>query len=110
MRVSLQQEVLFLHQDDVPRYKKSGSVVRNSYFWALRSIADRALFNQDWEFADEVWPALVRMLTSFAESGYLGYSETILEFAEGEEIPALLKPVATWALPEDDLDKEEDEP
>ncbi len=109
MRVHLQQQVLFLHQDDVPRYKKSGSVVRNSYFWALRSIADRALFNQDWEFADEVWPALVRMLTSFAESGYLGYSETVLAFAEGEEIPALLKPVATWALPEEDLD-EADEP
>jgi hypothetical protein len=105
MRVYLQQQVLFLHQDDVPRYKKSGSVVRNSYFWALRSIADRALFNQDWEFADEVWPALVRMLTSFAESGYLGYVETVLEFAEGTEIPVILKPVATWALPEDDLDE-----
>lgn len=96
MRVRLDPPILYLHQDDVPRYKKSGSVVRNSYFWALRSIADRALFNQDWEFADEVWPALTRMLTSFAESGYLGYGETMLEFAEGDDIPALLKPMATW--------------
>lgn len=104
MRAHIHDQILYLHQDDVPPYKKSGSVVRNSYFWALRSIADRALFNQDWEFADEVWPALTRMLTSFAESGYLGYAETMLEFAEDAEIPKVLKPMATWASPEDDDD------
>ena len=106
MRAHIDQGILYLHQDDVPRYKKSGSVVRNSFFWALRSIADRALFNQDWELADEVWPALTRMLTSFAESGYLGYSETMLEFAEDAEIPALLKPMATWVAPEEDEDED----
>jgi hypothetical protein len=105
MRVRLDQPILYLHQDDVPRYKKSGSVVRNSYFWALRSIADRALFNQDWEFAEEVWPALSRMLMSFAESGYLGYSETVLEFAADERIPTVLKPVSTWIS----LDEDEEE-
>jgi hypothetical protein len=104
MRARIDSPILYLHQDDVPPYKKSGSVVRNSYFWALRSIADRALFNQDWEFADEVWPALTRMLTSFAESGYLGYRETVLEFDADAEIPAILKPVGTWVSPEDDLD------
>lgn len=107
MRVHIDQAILYLHQDDVPRYKKSGSVVRNSYFWALRSIADRALFNQAWEFADEVWPALTRMLTSFAESGYLGYAETVLEFVEDAEIPAILKPMATWVVLEEDEDDPE---
>lgn len=102
MRAHIHNQILYLHQDDVPPYKKSGSVVRNSYFWALRSIADRALFNQDWEFADEVWPALTRMLTSFAESGYLGYTETILEFSDDDIIPPELKPMGTWVSPEDD--------
>jgi hypothetical protein len=105
MRARIDSPVLYLHQDDVPHYRKSGSVVRNSYFWALRSIADRALFNQDWEFVDEVWPALTRMLTSFAEVGYLGYSETILEFDDGADIPAVLKPMATWVAPEDDVEQ-----
>jgi hypothetical protein len=45
------------------------------------------------------------MLTSFAESGYLGYGETVLEFAEDAEIPAILKPMATWVIPEDDEDE-----
>ncbi|QQE65444.1 hypothetical protein GFS31_21320 [Leptolyngbya sp. BL0902] len=108
MRARIDSPILYLHQDDVPPYKKSGSVVRNNYFWALRSIADRAFFNQDWEFADEVWPALVRMLTSFAESGYLGFSETMLEFAEGEDIPAVLKPMATWVAPEEEDEGPED--
>lgn len=97
MRSRIDQQILYLHQDDVPHYKKKGSVVRNSYFWALRSIADQAGFSKDWEFADEVWPALCRMLTAFAEAGYLYYRETVLEFAPEDEIPAMLKPVATWA-------------
>jgi hypothetical protein len=106
MRARIHQQILYLHQDDVPSYKKSGSVVRNSYFWALRSIADRALFNQDWEFADQVWPALARMATSFAESGYLGYRETVLEFEDDAIIPEALRPVGTWVGPEDDGSEE----
>ena len=39
MRVKIDNEVLFIHRDDVPKYNKQGSIVRNSYFWALRSIA-----------------------------------------------------------------------
>lgn len=96
MRSRTHQQILFLHQNDVPHYQKKGSVVRNSYFWALRSIADYAGFNKDWEFADEVWPALCRMLGSFAEAGYLYTRETQLEFALDDEVPPVLKPVATW--------------
>lgn len=97
MRARLEDQILFIHQDDVPEYKKQGSVVRNSYFWALRSISARAYRKQDWEYEAEVWLALQRLLQTFAESGYLGLSETILEFSsEQAEIPAILKPVATW--------------
>ncbi|PLZ39890.1 hypothetical protein CBP27_07720, partial [Fischerella thermalis WC542] len=42
MRSKIENDVLFLHHEDVPEYKKGGSVVRNSYFWALRSIAGKA--------------------------------------------------------------------
>jgi hypothetical protein len=96
MRAHIDQDILYLHKDDVPAYKKSGSVVRNSYFWALRSIADRAGFNHDWEFADLVWPALGRMILTFMESGYLGYRETILEFTDDATVPEALRPVSTW--------------
>lgn len=97
MRARIQNDVIFLHHEDVPVYKKTGSVVRNSYFWALKSIADRAHRDRDWEFDQEVWPALRRMLLSFSESGYLGLRETILEFPiEQGEIPAILQIVATW--------------
>jgi hypothetical protein len=101
MRARIHQQILYLHHEDVPAYKKSGSIVRNSYFWALKSIADRAMFNQDWEFADIVWPALSRMLLSFTESGYLGYRETVLEFPDHEVIPDELRAVGTWVAPED---------
>ncbi|HIK44664.1 MAG TPA: hypothetical protein IGR64_07210 [Leptolyngbyaceae cyanobacterium M65_K2018_010] len=101
MRARTHRQILYLHRADVPSYKKSGSVVRNSYFWALRSIADRAGFNQDWEFADEVWPALTRMLIAFAESGYLGYRETVLEFEDLGGIPEALKVVGTGLGPEE---------
>jgi hypothetical protein len=101
MRARIHQQILYLHHEDVPAYKKSGSVVRNSYFWALKSIADRAMFNQDWEFADIVWPALGRMLLSFTESGYLGYRETVLEFPDHEVIPDELRAVGTWVAPEE---------
>lgn len=97
MRAQIHQDILYVHHEDVPDYKKSGSIVRNSYFWALRSISDRAAFNKDWEFADVVWPALGRMLMAFTESGYLGYRETILEFNPADTIPEDLRPVGTWA-------------
>ncbi|QZZ23355.1 hypothetical protein J5X98_03490 [Leptothermofonsia sichuanensis E412] len=90
-------QIVFIHHEDVPEYKKGGSIVRNSYFWALRSIAARAYRQRDWEYEAEVWLALQRMLRSFGESGYLGLSETLLEFPSDQaEIPAVLKPVSTW--------------
>lgn len=102
MRARIENDVLLLHQDDVPHYKKKGSVVRNTYFWALRSIAGRANLGQDWEYETEVWLALQRVLMSFTESGYLGLSETILEFPpEQYEIPPVFRSVATWASPEE---------
>ena len=98
MRVRVDNEVLYLHKEDVPHYKKSGSVVRNTYFWTLRSIADRADFDREWEYVSEVWLALSRALLSYAESGYLSTSETILEFpSDYGEIPTVFRYVATWA-------------
>ncbi|MGD1897558.1 MAG: hypothetical protein ACFB16_11480 [Phormidesmis sp.] len=111
MRARIDNGVLFVHNDDVPPYKKNGPIVRNSYFWALKSIADRAPFSKEWEFEERVWIALTRMLTSFAESGYLGLRETQLEFDPDDEIPSELRPMATWQAPaeqgtEDDLEEE----
>ena len=100
MRARIENGVLFVRNEDVPPYKKSGSVVRNSYFWALKSIADRAPFQKDWEFEERVWIALTRMLTSFAESGYLGLKETQLEFYSNDEIPAELRAMSTWSDPD----------
>jgi hypothetical protein len=97
MRARIENNVLFIHHEDVPEFKKGGSVVRNSYFWALRSIAGHARRDQDWEYESEVWLALARMLMSFTESGYLGYRETILEFPLSQgEIPSILRDVGTW--------------
>lgn len=97
MRARIENEILFLHQDDVPAYKKGGSVVRNTYFWALKAIAAYASYGKDWEYDAEVWLALQRLLLSFSESGYLGLRETILEFSpEQPEIPSILRPIATW--------------
>ncbi|MFE4107415.1 hypothetical protein [Almyronema epifaneia] len=96
MRARISNQVIYLHKADVPQYKKQGSVVRNTYFWALRSIADRAYRDQEWEYEEQVWLALVRMLTSFAESGYLGYRETALEFSPEASIPQQLRTVSTW--------------
>ncbi|HIK18588.1 MAG TPA: hypothetical protein IGS53_25365 [Leptolyngbyaceae cyanobacterium M33_DOE_097] len=97
MRARLDKEILFIHHEDVPPYKKGGSIVRNSYFWALKSIAAMAKRDRDWEFDAEVWVALQRMLLSFGESGYLGLSETILEFPAAEtSIPPALRAVSTW--------------
>lgn len=107
MRARIDNQVLFLRNEDMPPYKKKGSIVRNSYFWALKSIADRAPFEKDWEFEERVWIALTRLLTSFAESGYLGLKETQLEFANDDEIPPVLKPMATWYDPADYSEDEE---
>ncbi|WP_016952381.1 MULTISPECIES: hypothetical protein [Nostocaceae] len=97
MRAKIENNVLFIHKEDVPEFKKGGSVVRNSYFWALRSIAGRARRDHDWEYESDVWLALTRMLMSFTESGYLGYRETVLEFPLSQgKIPDLLRDVSTW--------------
>jgi hypothetical protein len=96
MRVRIEDQILYIHQDDLPQYKKSGSVVRNSYFWALKAIAAHTSRSRDWEYDPDVWVALQRLLLSFAESNYLGIRETQLEFAIDQAIPPVLKPVATW--------------
>lgn len=96
MRAHIENDVLYLDVRDVPQYQKSGSVVRNTYFWALKSIAGRTRRDRPWEYEVEVWLALQRMLLSFGESGYLHTHETQLEFSNDVEIPAVLRPVATW--------------
>ena len=96
MRVSLKDEILAIQNEDLPPYKKGGSIVRNSYFWALKSIACYSGKGSDWEYDREVWIALSRMLLSFAQSGYLGDSETILEFSIDTQIPDELRSVSTW--------------
>ncbi|MGA1131787.1 MAG: hypothetical protein ACO31I_05900 [Prochlorotrichaceae cyanobacterium] len=96
MRAFIQQDILYICSEDLPSYKKGGSIVRNSYFWALKSIAGSARFDQDWQFEQEVWFALNRMLLSFAGSGYLGVSETLLEFEPQAAIPDSLRSASTW--------------
>jgi hypothetical protein len=96
MKARIEADILFIHADDLPEYKKGGSIVRNSFFWALKSIAAHAQRQRDWEFDPEVWVALQRMLLSFTESGYLGLRETQLEFSPEAEIPSELRLVATW--------------
>jgi hypothetical protein len=96
MKVQIKDNILIIDQDDLPPYKKGGSIVRNSYFWALKSIACYSPKNGDWEFDQEVWVALTRMLTCFSLSGYLGLQETLLEFPFGAQIPNVLRPVSTW--------------
>jgi hypothetical protein len=97
MRAKLEDQVVYIHAEDVPFYKKKGSVVRNTFFWALQSIAGRSRRGEDWEFESEVWIALGRMLLSFTASGYLGYSETTLEFPSATPIPEVLRDVSTWS-------------
>ena len=96
MRVTLQDNILSINCEDLPEYKKGGSVVRNSYFWALKSIACYTPRNKDWEYDSEVWIALSRMLISFTESGYLGERETSLEFPENSPIPVELRSVSSY--------------
>jgi len=96
MRVSISDEIIYINQEDLPQYKKGGSVVRNSYFWALKSISCYCPRDKDWEYDREVWVALERMLLAFSESRYLGYSETVLEFPPSAQIPETLRSVSTW--------------
>jgi hypothetical protein len=96
MRAWLKDEILIIHYEDLPSYKKGGSVVRNSYFWALKSIACYSGKGRDWEFDRDVWIALARMLLSFRQSGYLADAETLLEFSGDRPIPDTLRSVATW--------------
>jgi hypothetical protein len=112
MRARIENDVVFLHQDDLPQYKKQGSVVRNSYFWALKSIAGNTPYSGAWEYEAEVWLALRRVLLAFAESGYLGLSETTLEFPLDQgEIPAAFRGIATWQSDrEADAEPEKTEP
>lgn len=95
MRAKIANEVLFIQYEDLPKYKKDGSIVRNSFFWALRSIAAVHRKDRDWEYEAEVWYALRRMLTSFGESRYLKLQEVILEFPDGTAIPDVLRGVST---------------
>ena len=96
MRVKLQDNILLIDNEDLPPYKKGGSVVRNSYFWALKSIACYTPRQGDWEYDREVWIALARMLISFTESGYLGDRETFLEFSQDTPIPDELRSVSSY--------------
>ena len=96
MRSWIEEDILYIHADDVPTYKKRGSIVRNSFFWALRSISAQSPMGKAWEFETAVWFALQRMLTNFTDSGYLGTRETQLEFREDAVIPKLLQAMATW--------------
>jgi hypothetical protein len=97
MRARLDDQIIYLHEDDVPPFKKGGSIVRNNYFWALRAIAAYAPRQGEWEYETEVWLALKRVLIAFQESGYLGLSETQLEFPVDQyEIPEVLRDVSTW--------------
>ena len=96
MRARIEDRILFIHTDDVPQFKKGGSTVRNSYFWALKAIAGSARRDRDWEFEDEIWLALQRVLIAFSSSGYLSTRETMLSFAPEAEIPEVLRAIATW--------------
>jgi hypothetical protein len=96
MKVILKDDLIVIDRDDLPEYKKGGSVVRNSYFWALKSISCYSGRNCNWEFDREVWVALTRMLLLFAQSGYLGHSETVLEFPDNMPIPDILRSISTY--------------
>ena len=97
------EDLLIIAAEDLPPYKKGGSVVRNNYFWALQAIACHAGRGRDWEFDQVVWVALARLLMFFLNSGYLMTSETLLEFPSDGIIPPSLRSVATWQDPGENL-------
>lgn len=104
MKAELLEDLIIIDQSDVPMFKKGGSVVRNSYFWALKAIAGYAPRYGNWEFESDVWLALRRILLAFQESGYLGLSETQLEFpVHTGEIPEVLRIVSTWQVTESEI-------
>jgi hypothetical protein len=39
MRARIENTILLIQHDDLPAFKKGGSVVRNSYFWSLPGIS-----------------------------------------------------------------------
>ena len=96
MKVYLTDDIIYINCEDLPHYKKGGSVVRNSYFWALKSISCYSARGRDWEYDRDVWVALSRILLSFSQSGYLSDRETLLEFPASAEIPESLCSVSTW--------------
>jgi hypothetical protein len=96
MRATIADGILIINKEDLPSYKQGGSIVRNSYFWALRSIACYAPREGDWEFDQGVWVALGRMLMTFTQSGYLKFSETSLEIKTDQPIPEELRVIATY--------------
>lgn len=96
MKASIADDIIVIEYEDLPPYKKGGSIVRNSYFWALKSIACYTAKGCDWEFDRPVWIALSRILLSFSQSGYLGGSETLLEFPSATQIPEELRSVSTF--------------
>ncbi len=96
MKVRIQDNILIVNAEDLPAYKQGGSVVRNSYFWALKSIACYAGRGTDWEFDAPVWVALSRMLSAFTLSGYLRDRETNFEFPVDTPIPETLRNVSTY--------------
>ncbi len=93
----LAPDLLAIEAESLPQFKKGGGIVRNNYYWALQAIACHTRRGQDWEFDQAVWVALCRLLVFFMNSGYLGTSETQLEFPTDSDIPAELKAIATWA-------------
>jgi len=93
------EDLLVIAAEDLPQFKKGGSVVRNNYFWALQAIAAQSRRGKDWEFDEVVWVALGRLLLFFFNSGYLMTSETQLEFPPDADIPASLLSVSTWQNP-----------
>lgn len=95
MRAWIENDILFINHEDLPQYKKGGGTVRNNYFWALKSIACQAGKRNNWEFDPPVWVALGRLLLFFTCSGYLGFSETTLEFPVDSLIPEELQSVSS---------------
>ena len=95
MKAWIEDDILYIDRNDTPDYQKGKSIVRNNYFWALKSISDYARADAHWEFSEEVWTALARMLLFFSNSGYLSTQETILEFSDDAIIPEVLRSIAT---------------
>lgn len=93
MKAQIRDQILYINYQDIPNYQKGGSIVRNNYFWALKSISCHSPRGSDWEFDSDVWIALARMLIFFTDSGYLRYEETSLQLPENSDIPDVLRQV-----------------